>query len=90
MLGSVNDNISFAKGMADKAQPLYKLTGNNPFKLGQVEQQGFQVVDAVLLSPPVLALPNTTDPFNFVLVVSQLAVRVELIQVQDGEENVML
>ena len=89
LLGLVNYHRSFVKGFADIVQPLYKLTGNNPFKWGQVEQHALEAVKAALSSPPVLALPNTNDPFILDVDASQVAVGAELIQVQDGEEKVI-
>ena len=88
-LGLANYHRSFVKTFADLAQPLYSLTGNNKFHWGEVEQQAFDSLKSALTSPPVLALPNTTDPFILDVDASQVALGAELSQVQDGVERVI-
>ena len=52
------------------------------------QQQAFDRLKALLLSAPVLALPNKTDYYILDTDASDKAIGAELIQVQNGEERV--
>jgi hypothetical protein len=54
-----------------------------------LEQQAFDRLKALLLSAPVLALPNKTDYYILDTDASDKAIGAELIQVQNGEERVI-
>lgn len=88
-LGLANYHRSFIKNFAEMARPLYKLTGKNNFKWDNDEQVAFNSLKVALTNPPVLALPNSHDPFILDTDASDAAIGAELIQVQDGEERVI-
>lgn len=88
-LGLANYHRSFVKGFADKSQPLYCLTGKKQFKWGEKEMKAFETLKQALTTPPVLALPNNTDPFILDVDASDIAIGAELLQVQDGTERVV-
>lgn len=69
------------------AYPLYGLTGKNRFQWGAIQQEAFERLK-MLTEPPILALPNGTDPFILDTDASDMAIVGELIQVQEGVEKV--
>ena len=88
-LGLANYHRLFVKNFAELAQPLYKLTGGCPFVWGEREKKSFESLKAPLTSPPVLAMPNTTDQFILDVDASNVAIGAELIQVQNRAERVI-
>ena len=79
-LGLANYHRFFVRNFAGLAQPLYCLTGKKHFKWGDKEQKAFQALKTALTTPPVLALPNNTDPFILAVDASGVAIGAELIQ----------
>lgn len=53
-LGLANYHRTFIKNFAELAQPLYNLSGKNPFKWGKDEQAAFDSLKTALTNPPVL------------------------------------
>ena len=88
-LGFVNYHRVFIKDFALKATPLYKLTGKNKFIWEEEQQIAFEELKTYLIQPPVLALPNATDPFILDTDASDVAIGGVLSQVQDGVEKVI-
>lgn len=86
-LGFVNYHRTFIKDFAEMAYPLYGLTGKNRFQWGAIQQEAFERLK-MLTEPPILALPNGTDPFILDTDASDMAIVGELIQVQEGVEKV--
>ncbi len=88
-LGLVNYHRSFIKDYAKLSVPLYALTGKHKFKWDEEHEQAFQAIKEALTSPPVLALPNKSDPFILDTDASDKAIGAEIIQVQEGKERVI-
>ncbi|XP_013381256.1 uncharacterized protein LOC106152279 [Lingula anatina] len=88
-LGLVNYHRGFIKNFAELSQPLYKLTGKRPFIWGPDQTRAFEALKRALTTPPVLALPNNSDPFILDTDASENAIGAELLQVQNGEEKVI-
>lgn len=76
-LGFVNYHRSFIKEFAHRAGPLHEITG----------KRVFNDLIAALTTAPVLAIPNANDLFILDTDASAHAIGAELIQVQDGQEN---
>jgi hypothetical protein len=68
---------------------LYEITVKAKFQWKQPQQQAFDKEKALLLSAPVLALPNKNDYYILDTDASDRAIGAELIQVQNGEERVI-
>lgn len=60
-------------------------SGKNKFKWEDQQQRVFNRLTEVLTSPPVLALPIQSD--GIILDATNIAIRANILQVQDGEEN---
>ena len=88
-LGFANYHRSFIKDFAKISGPLYEITGKTKFQWKEPQQQAFDRLKALLLSAPVLALPNKTDYYILDTDASDKAIGAELIQVQNGEERVI-
>jgi hypothetical protein len=88
-LGFANYHRSFIKDLAKVSGPLYEITGKAKFQWKEPQQQAFDRLKALLLSAPVLALPNKTDYYILDTDASDRAIGAELIQVQNGEERVI-
>ena len=75
---------------AHVAEPLTKLTRKGePFIWGDDQREAFHVLKQALVSPPVLAYPNTNEPYALHTDASQYAVGAILTQVQEGKERVI-
>ena len=88
-MGFANYHRSFIKDLAKVSGPLYEITGKAKFQWKEPQQQAFDRLKALLLSAPVLALPNKTDYYILDTDASDRAIGAELIQVQNGEERVI-
>jgi RNA:NAD 2'-phosphotransferase (TPT1/KptA family) len=88
--GLANYNRMFIQDFARMAAPLYQLTGKKAvFGWGREQQQAFEEIKLALTTPPVLAFPNSTDPFILDTDASDKAIGAVLIQVQGGQERVI-
>ena len=83
-MGFANYHRSFIKDFAKISGPLYEITGKAKLQW----KQALDRLKALLLSAPVLALPNKNDHYILDTDASDRAIGVELIQVQNGEERV--
>ncbi len=88
-MGLTNYHRGFIKNFSKFAEPLYRVVGKQKFKWDKEQQEAFDSLKNALTTPPVLALPNKTDPFILDTDASDLAIGAELIQVQGGEEKVV-
>ncbi len=88
-LGLVNYHRMFLKNLAELAVPLYEITGKKKFEWGEEQQVAFESIKSALTTAPMLALPNSTDPFILDTDASNWAIGAELLQVQDGVERVI-
>jgi hypothetical protein len=88
-LGFAKYHRSFIKDFAKVSGPLYEITGKAKFQGKKPQQQAFDRLKALLLSAPVLALPNKNDHYILDTDASDRAIGAELIQVQNGEERVI-
>ncbi|XP_071498339.1 uncharacterized protein [Diadema antillarum] len=89
LLGLVNYHRVFLKNYAEVVGPLYGLTGKREFRWEADHQAAFNQVKELLTTAPVLALPNSVDPFILDTDASGTAIGAELIQVQEGQERVI-
>ncbi|XP_063952099.1 uncharacterized protein LOC135153446 [Lytechinus pictus] len=88
-LGLVNYHRVFLKNYAKVAAPLYALTGKQPFKWEEAHQCAFESIKHMLITAPVLTLPDSTDGFVLDTDASDIALGAELLQIQNGEEKVI-
>ena len=88
-LGLVNYHRSFIENYAEKARPLYQITSKNKFKWDNEEQKAYCELKEALVSPPILGLPNSRDPFILDTDASDFAIGGVLNQIQDGKERVI-
>ena len=89
-LGFTNYHRNHIKEYAHKATPLYELTGSKAeFHWEESQQQSFEALQLALICAPVLAYPNSKDPFILDTDASDFAIGAELLQVQEGEERVV-
>ena len=88
-LGLVNYHRNFIQGHAEVAVPLYQITGKNKFRWGVEQQQAFEKIKDLLVTAPVLTMPNGQDPFVLDTDASNEAIGAELLQIQSGQERVI-
>ena len=88
-MGLANYHRTFVKDFSKKAEPLYKVTGKQEFQWEEEQQSAFKTLKHDLTHPPILALPNNTDPFILDTDASENAIGAVLSQVQNGEEKVI-
>ena len=89
-LGLVNYHRQFIQGYSDIAAPLYAIVGaKKDFLWGPEQDKAFAALKEALLTPPVLSIPTTDDPFILDTDASDVAIAAELIQVQNGAEKVI-
>jgi len=88
-LGLANYHRAFVKNYAQMAIPLYQITGKQKFKWHEEQQKAFECIKMALISPPLLALPNSKDSFILDTDASNHSIGAELVQVQDGQEKVV-
>lgn len=53
--------------------------------MGEMEEDAFQALKKALIELPVLALPNSNDPFTLDADASDVAVAAQLLQLKNGE-----
>ena len=70
--------------------PLYRVTGKNEFRWDTEQQQALEKIKELLTSAPVLTMPNGQDAFILDTDASNEAIGAELLQVQDGQERVIM
>ena len=90
-LGLSNNYRRFIQHYAAIAEPLHKILRWKPlsFQWNTDCQQAFATLKAHLVSPPILALPNFSEPFILYTDASNTAVGGVLGQLQDGTERVV-
>ncbi|VDI38341.1 Hypothetical predicted protein [Mytilus galloprovincialis] len=88
-LGFANYHRAFIEGYSKIAIPLQDVTGKRSFAGGKKQQEAFDKLREALTSAPLLALPNTSDPFILDTDASDYAIGAVLSQVQNGEERVV-
>ncbi len=88
-LGFVNYHRSFIENYAQRAAPLYQLTGKKLFLWTEEQEVAFADLKAAMTSPPVLGLPNSRDYFILDTDASDYAIGGVLQQVQNGFERVI-
>ena len=83
--------VSFIKNFASIASPLHKLTEKTKanFQWTSQCQEAFDCLKNHLISPPVLALPDWSQPFLLDTDASDTDIGGVLSQVQDGRECVI-
>ena len=88
-LGFVNYHREFIPKMAEVAEDWYRLTGKAEFHWGPDQQRAFESLREAMVVAPVLAYPNSDDPFLLDTDASDKALGAELSQCQDGVERVI-
>jgi len=63
-LGFINYYRRFIQGFAHIAHPLHRLTGNEQWHWGAVEEEAFQNLKNAITSAPVLTMPTDDLPFR--------------------------
>jgi len=86
-LGFANYHRAFIKDYSKIAIPLQDLTGKRPFHWNLEQQQALDQLREALVTAPVLALPNSTDPFILDTDASDKTIGAELLQVQGDQER---
>ena len=62
-LGLVNYHRLFLKDLAKEAVPLYRITSKKTFVWGSEQEQAFKKIKELMITAPLLTLPNSKDPF---------------------------
>ena len=88
-LGFINYHREFIPKMAEMAEGLYRLTGKAEFCWGPDQQRAFKSLKEAMVVAPVLAYPNSDDPFLLDTDASDKALGAELSQCQNGVERVI-
>lgn len=89
-LGLCNYYRRFVKGFAQIASPLNKLTSKHiKFEWTDQCQEAFEILKKALVSAPILAYPDFTQPFHLFVDASQTGIGLTLGQVIDGKESVV-
>jgi hypothetical protein len=86
-LGFANYHRAFIARYAVLANPLYSVTGKNPFHWGPEQQTAFEGLRIALTSPPTLAMPIPEEMFVLDTDASGDTIGAELSQVQEGVER---
>lgn len=86
-LGFANYHRAFIKDYSKIAIPLQDLTGKRSFHWDLQQQQAFDQLRQSLVMAPVLALPNSTNPFILDTYVSDKVIAAELLQVQGDKRG---
>ena len=63
-IGLANYHRNFVKNFSKLADPVYSVMGKHKFKWKKEQQEAFDALKTVLTSPPVLGLPNHSDPMR--------------------------
>ena len=85
-LGFANYNRDHIPSLAELADPLYGLTGKNPFIWSELHEDAFGKIKEALLKPVTLSLPTPDDAFILDVDASNIAVAAQLSQLRDGTE----
>jgi len=89
-LGLASYYRRFVTSFAALAAPLHALTGKNrKFDWTSNCEKGFQELKRALVSSPILAMPNDSDPFVLDTDACDVSIGAVLSQVQCGEERVI-
>jgi len=89
-LGLASYYRKFVPSFAALAAPLHALTGKNKkFDWTSSCEDGFQKLKSALVSSPILAMPNNSDPFVLDTDACDVNIGAVLSQVQEGEERVI-
>ena len=89
-LGLCNYYRRFVKGFAQIASPLNKLTSKHAkFEWTGQCQEAFERLKQGLISAPILAYPDFTQPFHLFVDASQTGIGLTLGQIIDGKETVV-
>ena len=88
-MGIANYHRSSIKDFVKISGPLYEITGKAKLQWKQPQRQALDRLKVLLLSAPVLALPNKNDYYILDTDASDRVIGTELIQVQNGEECVI-
>jgi hypothetical protein len=86
-LGFANYHRAFIARYAELANPLYSVTGKNPFHWGPEQQTAFEGLRIALTSPPTLAMPIPEGMFVLDTDASEDTIGAELSQVKEGVER---
>jgi len=87
--GFANYHRTFIKDYAKKSLPLTRFTDKKTYSWVPEQQDAFDSLILALTTTPVLALPNSTDPFVLDTDASDFVIGADLIQVQDDKERVI-
>lgn len=80
----------FVKGFAQIASPLNKLTSKHAkFEWTDQCQEAFETLKQALITAPILAYPDFTQPFHLFVNASQTGIGLTLGQIIDGKEKVV-
>jgi len=85
IVGLANYFRKFIPKYSDVIAPLTELTGNHPFKWEPEQQKALEALQAILVSQPVLKLPNNSDPLRVFTDASLIASGALLEQQQDNQ-----
>ena len=89
-LGLCNYYRRFVKGFAQIASPLNRLTSKHAtFEWTDQCQEAFEALKRALVSAPILAYPDFTQPFHLFVDASQTGIGLTLGQIIDGKEIVV-
>ncbi len=88
-MGLANYHRGFVPDFSDLADPLYSVLGKRPFKWEREQQAAFESLKTALIAPPVMSLPNMNEEFILDTDASDMSIGAELLQIQNGEENVV-
>ncbi len=89
-LGLANYFRTFIVAFSEKARPLYELLKKeNKWKWTSSESNSFEIIKESLLTAPVLAFPDFTQPFLLTTDASGYAVGALLTQIQNGKERLI-
>jgi hypothetical protein len=84
-LGFCNFDRHFIHYFADITCPLHTLTGNIPFEWKKECQTSFNKLKTLLISEPILTIPNNHDKFRLETDALQYAMGAVLMQNQDNK-----
>ena len=91
LVGFVNYHRSHIEKLAEITLPLYKLMGAKAvFNWGPDQQEAFELLKVAMTTAPILAYPRQEEPFILDADASNHSIGAELVQIQDGEERVIV
>lgn len=92
LIGKINFIRRFISNLSDKIQPfsaLLKLKPDQEFMWGESQQKALEVIKQYLVSPPVLAPPQSGKTFKLYLSAGDHAIGSALVQEFEGKERVI-